>query len=42
MENVVIFYGRLEYCTAIWYMLSAFGMFCVYLVYFVLFWYVVP
>jgi hypothetical protein len=37
MENVGIFYGHLEYFTAIWYNLWPFGIFCGNLVYFLRF-----
>jgi hypothetical protein len=33
MENVCIFYGRLEYLTSIWYFVWPFGTFCGQLVY---------
>jgi hypothetical protein len=42
MENVGIFYVHLVYFTAIGNILWPFGMFCDHLVYFPLFWYVVP
>jgi hypothetical protein len=42
MEDVVIFYGHLVYFTDIWYILWTFGIFCVNLVVFFPFWYVVP
>jgi hypothetical protein len=34
MENVIIFYGHLEYFTAIWYYLCTFGIVRGHLVYF--------
>jgi hypothetical protein len=34
MESVVIFYGHLEYFTAIWYNLWPFGLVCGHLVYY--------
>jgi hypothetical protein len=40
MEDVGIFYGRLFYFTAIWYILWSFGIFYVFFVYFPPFWYV--
>jgi hypothetical protein len=38
MEDVGIFYGRLVYLCNIWYILWLFGIFCGYLVYFVVIW----
>jgi hypothetical protein len=38
MENAGIFYGRLEYCTVIWYILWPFGIFYGHLVYFMAIW----
>jgi hypothetical protein len=40
IETVVIFYGLLEYFTAILYNLQPFGTVCGHLVYFIPFWYV--
>jgi hypothetical protein len=40
MEKYVIFYGRLVYFVAIWYILWPFGIFCGHLVYFLAIWYI--
>jgi hypothetical protein len=47
MQNVGIFYGHLEYCSAIWNIVRPFGIllghlvfFMAFLVYFVAFWYI--
>jgi hypothetical protein len=37
--KMLMFYGHLEYITAIWYILSPFGIFCVHLVHFFQCWY---
>jgi hypothetical protein len=43
MEIVGLFYGHLEYSTAIWYTLLPFGNFvCSHLVYFPPFWCILP
>jgi hypothetical protein len=42
LENVDIFFGHLEYFAGIWEMLWPFGKFCVRLVHFSGFWYLVP
>jgi hypothetical protein len=42
MENIDILFGHLEYCSAIWYMLFPFYIFCGHLVFFPPFGYLVP
>jgi hypothetical protein len=43
MDNVGLFYDRLVYYTAIWYILWPVGIFYGHLLYYIfLFWYVVP
>jgi hypothetical protein len=40
MENVAIFFGQLEYFTAVRHILKPFGTFCGHLVHFVVIWYI--
>jgi hypothetical protein len=41
-EDVGIFYGRLVYFAAIWFILWPFGIFCGHSVYFIVIWYTFP